>query len=239
MVSSAFRGSHVPQMTELREDVVLIEHSDPGARHARLSTNAYVVLTPGRALFIDTNLSILAPFMQELAARGFTPAALVISHRHVAGNGDAVRALANQFKMPVLMHPRDATHPQAMVAEVPYENPIGHPVLAEFGLEALHFPGHTSGHIALYGSGKGGLLIAGDAAMGTTAGQAASGVERLVRPPAGLSTDDTQLRQQWLSFSRPVATVLPYHGTGYVDRAADIAGIMAPLTREQPTTGFE
>src|ERR1017187_8668388 len=128
MVSSAFRGSHVPQMTELREDVVLIEHSDPGARHARLSTNAYVVLSPGRALFIDTNLSILAPFMQELAGRGFASAPSFISRRHVAGNGDAVRALANQFKMPVLMHPREATHPQAMVHQVPCESQIGYPV---------------------------------------------------------------------------------------------------------------
>jgi len=238
MSSSAFRGSPEPQMTELRDDIVLLEHSDPGARQAQLSTNTYAVLRPGRALFIDTNFSPLVPFVRELATRGFTPAALVISHRHVAGTGDALRTLANQFKMPVLMHPLDAEHPQARVAQVPYENPMAHPLLVEFGLEAIHFPGHTLGHIALYSAEKGGLLFAGDAAMGTTAGQAASGIERLIRPPAGLSTDDTQLRKQWLSFTRPVATVLPYHGTGYVDRAGDIPRIMAPLTRQQPTTGF-
>jgi glyoxylase-like metal-dependent hydrolase (beta-lactamase superfamily II) len=225
-------------MTVLLDDVVLIEHSDPGARQAQLSTNTYAVLRNGRALLIDTNFSPLMPFVRELATRGFTPAALVISHRHVAGTGDAVRALANEFKMPVLMHPWDAGHPQATVTKVPYEDPINHPLLAEFGLEAIHFPGHTSGHIALYSAEKGGLLFTGDAAMGTTADQAGAGIERLIRPPAGLSTDDAELRKQWLSFTRPVATVLPYHGTGYVDRGADIARIMAPLTREQPTTGF-
>ena len=109
--------------------------------------------------------------------------ALVNWHRRAAGTGDAFRVLANQFKMPVLMHRRDAKHPQVRVAQVPYENPIARPLLVEFGLEAIHFPGHTSGHIALYGAEKGGLLFAGDAPVGTTAGQAASGIERLIRPP--------------------------------------------------------
>src|SRR5579863_1941599 len=184
MFSLAFRGSPEPQMTELCDDIVLLEHSDPGARRAQLSTNAYAVLRPGRALFIDTNVTPLLAFVRQLASRGFTPAALVISHRHVAGNGDALRALAKEFKMPVLMHPREAEHPQARVAQVSYQNPLGHPLLVEFGLEAIHFPGHTLGHIALYSAEKSGRLFTGDAAMGTTASQAASGIEWLIRPPA-------------------------------------------------------
>jgi glyoxylase-like metal-dependent hydrolase (beta-lactamase superfamily II) len=115
---------------------------------------------------------------------------------------------------------------------------MGHPLLAEFGLEAIHFPGHTEGHIVLYGADKNGLLFTGDAAMGTNSNQAGTGIEQLIRPPAGLSTDDVELRNRWLSFDRPVATVLPYHGTGYVDRAGDIARIMAPLRRELPTLGL-
>jgi glyoxylase-like metal-dependent hydrolase (beta-lactamase superfamily II) len=226
-------------MTALRDDVVLIEHSDPGARQAQLSTNSYAVLRNGRALLLDTNFSMLVPLVRELAARGFTPSALVLSHRHVAGTGDAVRELANEFKIPVLMHSTDAAHPQAAAARVRYEDVMNHPLLAEFGVEAIHFPGHTAGHIALYSAEKGGVLFAGDAAMGTTARQAAEGIERLIRPPAGLSTDDAELRRRWVSFDRPVATVLPYHGTGYVDRGVQITSIMAPLTRQQPTNGFE
>jgi len=69
---------------------------------------------------------------------GALPAALVISHRHVAGNGDVVRSLAKEFKIPVMMHPSDARHPKAMVAQVPYEDPMA----------------HTAGHIALYSTEK-------------------------------------------------------------------------------------
>jgi glyoxylase-like metal-dependent hydrolase (beta-lactamase superfamily II) len=225
-------------MTELREGLVLIEHSDPGARYARLSTNTYAVLHGARALLVDVSVSTLAPFVRQLVARGFAPAALVITHRHVAGTGDSVREIADEFKIPVLLHPIDAQHPQARVARVPYRNPIGHPLLAEFGVEAILFPGHTEGHIVLYGAENGGFLITGDAAMGPTAGQAASGIERVIRPPAQLSVDDGELRQHWLSFERPVTTILPYHGAGYVDRAADIGRIMAPLTNAQPTLGF-
>lgn len=238
MAASIFRGDPEPQMTELRKDIFLLEHSDPGARHARLSTNGYAVLRPGRALLIDTNYSGLLPFVRQLASRGFIPAALVLSHRHVAGTGDAVGVLAKEFKIPVLMHPIDVKHPQAMIAQVRYEDPIGHPLLAEFGIEAILFPGHTPGHVVLYSAENGGLLLAGDACMGTTAGQAASGIERLVRPPAGLSTDDAELRKQWLGFHRPVSILLPYHGTGCVERSADMARIMAPLTSAQATAGF-
>lgn len=238
MASSVFRGLPEPQMTDLREGLVLIEHSDPGARHARLSTNTYAVLHNGRSLLVDVSFSGLVPFVRQLVSRGFPPAGLVITHRHVAGTGDSVREIANEFKIPVLLHPIDAHHPQARVARVSYENPIGHPLLAEFGVEAIFFPGHTEGHIVLYGAGNGGFLITGDAAMGPTAGQSASGVERVIRPPAQLSTDDAELRKHWLTFNHPVATILPYHGTGYVDRGADMSGIMAPLTNVQPTMGF-
>jgi glyoxylase-like metal-dependent hydrolase (beta-lactamase superfamily II) len=224
-------------MTSLREDVVLIEHSDPGARQARMSTNTYAVLRAGRALLMDTTFSPLVPFIRSLAERGFAPAGLVLSHRHVAA-GDVVRALADEFDIPVLLHPRDAQHPQALFAQVPFQDPIGHPLLETFGLEAIHFPGHTSGHIVLYGAEGGGTLFTGDAAMGTTAGQAESGIEYLIRPPVGTSVDDGELRNQWIAFNRPVATVLPYHGNGYVDRPADIRRIMATLTREQRTVGL-
>ena len=34
-------------------------------------------------------------------------------------------------------------------------------------------------------------------------------------------------------------TFLPYHGTGYLDRAADLPTIMAPLTWLEPTMGLQ
>jgi glyoxylase-like metal-dependent hydrolase (beta-lactamase superfamily II) len=139
--------------------------------------------------------------------------------------------------VPVFLHPLDARHPQAAAAGVPYEDPMGHPLLAEFGVEALHFPGHTEGLVALY-LPDGGTLLTGDAAMGPTAPQTEAGEEYLIRPPVGMNVDDAELRERWLAFDRPVASVLPYHGTGYVDRAADLPTIMRPLTRHEPTMGL-
>ena len=136
----------------------------------------------------------------------------------------------------MLLHPTDAGHEQAMDSSIQFENPVGHPILGEFGFEALLFPGQTAGPIILHTTKHGGVLLTGDSAMGTTANQAKAGLEHLVRPPIETSVDDAKLREQWLVFDRPVATVLPFHGTGYIDRHAnDIASIMRPLVRLEPT----
>lgn len=167
---------------------------------------------------------------------GYSPAALVLSHRHVVGLGDAIGDLSSEFKIPVLLHPIDARHQQALDSGIQFENPVGHPILDEFGFEALLFPGQTAGSIILHTTKHGGVLLTGDSAMGTTSNQSKAGSERLVRPPIETSVDDTGLREQWLAFDRLVATVLPFHGTGYIDRQAnDIASIMRPLVRLEPT----
>ena len=214
----------------------MIEHSDPGAEAAHISTNTYALLKVGRMLLVDTNVAPLLPFVRQLSDDGFSPAALIITHQHVVGFGDALSDLKTEFKIPLLLHPIDARHKQALAAGIPFENPIGHPVLSEFGFEALPFPGQTAGSIMLYSTNNGGLLLTGDSTSGTSADQAKVGLERLIRPPIETSVDDAELRRQWLDFDRPIATVLPYHGTGYVDRpAADLASIMRPLVRSEPT----
>ena len=235
-MSKPFRGMSQPQMMHLRPDIVLTEYSDPGAEEAHLSTNTYALLNVGRMLLVDTNVSSLLPFVRQLSDDGFSPTALVITHRHVVGLGDALSDLKTEFKIPLLLHPIDAKHKQALSAGLPFENPVGHPVLRDFGFDALLFPGQTAGSIMLYSTYNGGLLLTGDSAMGSTSDQAKAGLERLIRPPIETSVDDPELRRQWLDFDRPVATVLPFHGTGYVDRpAADLASIMRPLVRSEPT----
>lgn len=63
------------------------------------------------------------------------------------------------------------------------------------------------------------MLFADDAAMGATADQAEVSLERLIRPPIDINVDDTKLREQYLffDFNLPFSTVLPFHGTGYID----------------------
>ncbi|MGA8485107.1 MAG: MBL fold metallo-hydrolase [Nitrososphaeraceae archaeon] len=235
-MSKPFRGMSKPQMTRLRPDIFLIEYSDAGAEEVHLSTNTYALLNAGRMLLLDTNVSSLVPFLRQLSDDGYSPAALVLSHRHVVGLGDAIGDLSSEFKIPVLLHPIDARHQQALDSGIQFENPVGHPILDEFGFEALLFPGQTAGSIILHTTKHGGVLLTGDSAMGTTSNQSKAGSERLVRPPIETSVDDTGLREQWLAFDRLVATVLPFHGTGYIDRQAnDIASIMRPLVRPEPT----
>ena len=235
-MSKPFRAMSKPQMTRLRPDIVLIEYSDASAEEFHLSTNTYALLNAGRMLLLDTNVSSLLPFVRQLSDDGYSPAALVLSHRHVVGLGDAIGDLSAEFKIPVLLHPIDAGHEQAMDSGIQFENPVDHPIFREFGFEALLFPGQTAGSIVLYTAKDGGILLTGDSAMGTTANQAKAGLERLVRPPIETSVDDAKLREQWLAFDRPVATVLPFHGTGYIDRRAeDIASIIRPLVRPERT----
>ena len=168
-MTNPFRGMSQPQTTHLRPDIVLIEYSDPGAEEAHLSANTYALLDVGRMIVVDTNVSSLLPFVRQLSDDGFSPAALVITHRHVVGLGDALSDLKAEFKIPLLLHPIDAKHKQAVAAGISFENPIGHRVLSEFAFEALLFPGQTAGSIMLYSTNNGGLLLTGDSASGTSA----------------------------------------------------------------------
>ena len=111
---------------------------------------------------IDASDSPLIPFIRQLNNQGFSPLALVISHRHIVGQSvDALPSLIDEFQIPVLLHPIDAQHRQARSSNMQFENPIDHPILKEFDLEALLFPGHTEGHIVLYSHNNSGLLFTG------------------------------------------------------------------------------
>jgi glyoxylase-like metal-dependent hydrolase (beta-lactamase superfamily II) len=143
-MSKPFRGMSKPQMMYLRPDIALIEYSDPGAEEVHLSTNTYALLNGGRMLLVDTNISSLLPFVRQLSDDGFSPSALVITHRHVVGLGDALNDLKTEFKIPLLLHPIDARHRQALASGIAFDNPVGHRVLSKFGFEALLFPGQTA-----------------------------------------------------------------------------------------------
>ena len=237
MDTGVFRGLAQPQLSRLREDLALLEYSDPGAVRARLSTNGFALLADEGALLFDTGAEELLPLIEQLRSQGLALRGLVLSHRHIAGLGGAVPIISREYGVPVFLHPLDASHPQAMAAGIAYEDPVGHPLMTAFGVEVVHLPGHTAGSIGLY-LPDGGTLLTGDAAMGPTAVQTENGVEYLIRPPVMMNVNDAQLRAQWLGFHRPLTSVLPYHGTGYLDRGADLPTIMAPLTRMEPTLGL-
>jgi hypothetical protein len=98
-------------------------------------------------LLVDTNVSHLLPFVRQLSDDGFSPAALVITHRHVVGLGDALNDIKTEFKIPLLLHPIDAKHKQVVTAGIPFENPIGHRVLSEFGFEVISWSNSWLYHV--------------------------------------------------------------------------------------------
>lgn len=227
-----------PRPRRLLEDVVLLEHDDPGGRAAGRSTNSYVLLSRGKSLVVDAAFGYLLPAIRRVADEGYPPAGLFLSHRHLAGNGDLFGAFGREFGAPVFLHPLDAGHPQARSAGVRFEDPTrGATLSEEFGVEVVLFPGHTEGGAMLY-RGRDGLVLAGDSAMGPTGPQAADGLERLIRPPIETNVDDEQLRLNWMGFARPVSHLGPYHGNAYMGRGDELARIMRPLTREEPSRGM-
>lgn len=221
------------RIARLLDDLVRLEHSDPGGEPAGLSTNTYVVLAGDEALVVDAAFEYLLAPLAELDEAGSRPVGLVLSHRHLAGHGDLFAAFQAAYDAPVLLHPLDAAHPQARAAGLAFADTEASPLLDRFGLEAIHFPGQTEGSVLLYRE-RDGLLLAGDSAMGTTAPQAEQGLRRLVRPPEPTSLDDDQLREQWLAFGRPVRHLAPYHGSPQIGQS-DIERLMRPLVRGAPT----
>lgn len=221
----------------LLDDLVWLEHSDPGGAPAGLSTNAYALLSGDEALVVDADADYLLSPLAELAAAGHKPVGLVLSHRHLVGDGDVLAAFRDAYGAPVLLHPLDASHPQALFAGVEFADPAASPLPRRFGLEVIHFPGQTEGSVMLYRE-RDGLLLAGDSAMGTTTPQAERGLRRFVRPPQDTSVDDARLREEWLGFERrPVRHLAPLHGTPQVGHP-DGEELMGTLARAAPTVGM-
>ena len=247
-----------PEPLLLLDDLALFEHGDPGSRPFGMSTNSYALLKGDRALLVDASFDYLVPSIRALAERGSKPVGMVLLHRHLlVGNHKMLDAFGAEYgPLPIFLHPLDADyapdadpraagHPLENVAPreaapgTDFQNPVGSSLLAEFGVEALHFPGHTAGSVLLYR--EDGLVLSGDAAMSTTVRGAAEGTERLIRGPTPFNVDDALLRQSWLEFGRPVTHFAPYHGrTAYLHRSpAAMTTIMRPLLCEEPTQGMD
>jgi hypothetical protein len=218
---------------KLLDDLLWFKHSDRGGAPSGLCTNAYALVSDSGTLLVDTMFEFLLPAVEKLTERGHPPVGLVLTHRHVAVNGDIFPRFVDTYDVPLLLHPADAADEHVKASGFVFADPHASDLPALFGLEALDFPGQTEGSIALYRE-RDGLFLAGDAAMGTTTPQAQDGLRRLVRPPLRTSVDDGQLRAGWLTFDRPLRHVGPLHGTPQFDQP-DLTVLMEPLTREAPT----
>lgn len=150
-----------------------------------LYANVYLLEGPEGRLIVDAGALPYAPQFARLL-NTFRPDALLLTHRHVDHTGGAF--LAARRGLPVLAHP--AEHP-FLVGER-HDLPLGVPGLGEgvsrvhpklpaqalhrvspgekvHGWTVLHLPGHTAGQVGLL---QGGVLIAGDAVVGSRDGGA-------------------------------------------------------------------
>lgn len=135
--------------------------------------NCYLVADPAsrEAVIVDPGEEA-GLFLARLAAAGWTPRAVWLTHAHldhIAGVAEIKRATG----VPVLLHPADrqlydaAPHQARMFGlemepAPPPDGPLqgGTQVsIGRFAFDVLHVPGHSPGHVAFVGHG---LCLSGD-----------------------------------------------------------------------------
>ncbi len=220
------------------DDVLLLPQAEATTGPTGRPPNSYAVLFEDRSVLFDAPFRRLLPALQRLADDGYPPAALVVSHRHVVGQGDGFEAIQDAFGCPLFLHPTDARHPSVREAGLDFENPMAHDLLTGAGLETLHVPCHTAGSVMLYTERHGGVVLAGDSAVGPGPKQP-EGARRLERPPTISDDADAQLRALWKDWDRPLSAVLPLHGQTYLQADLpneDLRAVMRPLWEEEAMT---
>lgn len=233
MTATAFAPASL-DAHRLTPNLLLLPHDEPFARRNGRSANCYAVVGEEASILIDGGFGDLLPAAAQLRAQGTPPTAIVLTHRHVAAQGDAFAAFVQDYRTTLFLHPLDARHPQARQTGLTFHDPVHNELLRSAGLEVIYFPGHTEGHVMVYLADHGGVLLTGDCAMGPRFDEDARG-RTLVRPPVELTVDDVQLRQGWETFHRSLSTIGPYHGGLYVDQGRQLGPVMAPLRRPEPT----
>lgn len=191
--------------------------------------NSYAILLQSSSILVDAVYSWTMEGVRRIADAGMPPAAFVLTHADVAAQGDAFEELRNTYSCPILLHPADQKLPRAAKAGVGFMDPRSDSALKAAGLDVIEMPFHTPGSIMLHTDRNRGMLFAGDCAVGPGPKQNPEPA-RLERPQVDSDEMDAAFREQWLSLKsqRLMSSILPLHGTPYVDRA-DLRHIAMPL----------
>ena len=192
----------------LRDDLFVLPHREEEVAARGIPANTYALQVGDSLILLDVVFNDALLSLRTFITARVYPAALVLTHRHVVAQEEVLTAVVKEFGIPVFLDPVEACHPQVTrVSKLAFEDPAKSALLAELGIDVLPMPGHTEGHIMLYRSEGNGLLLAGDCAVGPSAGEVERGSWPLVRPPLSFNIDDEQLRRGWERFSLPVTTL--------------------------------
>lgn len=171
--------------------------------------NSYAVRLQGGTILFDAPVSWVMDALDRIHAEA-PIRAHVISHRDLAGSGDAFDAQWDAFGAPFLMHSEDQAEDAPSKLDVPLADPRGHPALE--GIEVIEMPGHSPGSIMLHLPEER-VLLAGDCAVGPGPEQEVD-APRLERPIMG--EEDTAIfcgAMERLIVRLPsLDAVLPLHG---------------------------
>lgn len=206
-----------PDMQPIVGPVVMLPQKGSVSGGSKRPLNSYAILREGRSILFDAPVSWAMDGVRQLAEDGHPPAALVISHRDLAGSGDEFEAFRDEFGVPILMHPADQREDAPSKLSVALHDPMegeGGRILQDAGIEVIHVPGHSPGSIMLYLADEGGILLAGDCAVGPGPEQSDRS-PRLERPSK--ADEDERFLDTWRKTvdRLPIAAVLPLHGEAY------------------------
>jgi glyoxylase-like metal-dependent hydrolase (beta-lactamase superfamily II) len=200
-------ANHVAQWLEFQEGVVLVALRTPTLLPAT-HTNCYllglddvVLVDPGAD--DPAELAVLFERVRTLKARGRRPVAILATHHHRDHVG-GLAAVARELDLPVWAHRHTADRLEVPCARLIDDGEeLG---LRGFPLEALHTPGHTRGHLALYHRPSR-AVIAGDLVSSLST--------IVIDPPEGNMAQYLASLRRLLDL--PCGTIYPAHGSPIAD----------------------
>lgn len=186
--------------------------------------NSYAVLTDRGAIFVDAAFSWTVEGIRKVVDAGLHPLGFVFTHREVMEAGDAFGTLRT-IGAPFFLHPADV--PSGGMPGIGFLDPREADFLRHGAVNVIEMPGRTPGSIMLHLEREGGILLCGDAAVGSGP-DAADEAARLRRPDVGAS--DEELKTAWAGLldKTALATIAPYRGLPVAGRK-DIGEIAASL----------